>query len=205
MDSCGFIIKNKKEYEIKYKKDNPDVLIGHPSLIGDISGYNHIGYVYRTKKCLDIGINLIYQDPINFLKLVKFNFISSHGHFAFDHVGWDPREWRKYFGFFYDINKIKFFSQVKVRSLQSYYLLIYLFFALLTIKNILSIHKENRIYQKTFSSIYLIYLWLIKIIHVGADFEHERMRHTGHFLHILFFIILIKNNFKVKLILKEFF
>ena len=201
---CGFIMKNKKEYEIKFKKENPDLEIVHPSLIGEFSGYNHIGYVYKTKKCLDIGINLIYQDPINFLKIVKFKFISSHGHFAFDHVGWDPIEWRKYFAFFYDINESKF-SQVKVRFLQSYYLLIYLFFALLTIKNILSIHKENRIYQKTFSSIFLIYLWLITVIHVGAGFEQERMRHMGHFLHILFFIILIKNNFKIKIILKEFF
>ena len=98
---CGFIIKNKKEYEIKFKKENPDLEIVHPSLIGEFSGYNHIGYVYKTKKCLDIGINLIYQDPINFLKIVKFKFISSHGHFAFDHVGWDPIEWRKYFAFFW--------------------------------------------------------------------------------------------------------
>ena len=43
------------------------------------------------------------------------------------------------------------------------------------------------------------------VIYLATDMEHERMRHTGHFLHVLFFIVLIKNNFKIKLILKEFF
>ena len=68
---------------------------------------------------------------------VKYLFISSHGHFSFDHVGWDPKEWRKYFGLLYDINDNKFISPIKVRLLQLYYLLIYLFFVVLTIKNIL--------------------------------------------------------------------
>ena len=43
------------------------------------------------------------------------------------------------------------------------------------------------------------------VIYLATGMEHERMRHTGHFIHVLFFIILIKNNFKIKLILKEIF
>ena len=35
---------------------------------------------------------------------------------------------------------------------------------------------------------------MIIIIHMFAGFEHERMRHMGHFLHGLFFIILINFN-----------
>jgi len=202
---CDFDKSKNEKYERLFKENNPNLNITHPSLIGKLSGFNNVGFIAKSKECLKIGINQIYKDPLRYFMRVKYLFISSHGHFAFDHVGWDPKEWRKYFGLLYDINENKFINPIKVRSLQLYYLLIYFFFIVLTIKNILLIHKEERIYQKTLSSIFFIYIWLMTVIYLATDMEHERMRHTGHFLHVLFFIVLIKNNFKIKLILKEFF
>ena len=81
----------------------------------------------------------------------------------------------------------------------------YSFFSLLTIKSLLQINSNKNKINKSISSIFLIYAWLMLVVHIGVGYEQERMRHTGHFLHILFFIILIKNNFKIKIILKEFF
>ena len=81
----------------------------------------------------------------------------------------------------------------------------YAFFSLLTIKSILEINSNKNKTSKTISSIFLIYAWLILIAHIGAGYEHERMRHTGHFLHIIFFIILLKNKFNFKSILQEYF
>ena len=202
---CDFDKSKSKIYERSFLENNPNLNITHPSLIGELSEFNNVGFVEKSKECLKIGISQIYKDPLRYFGRVKFLFISSHGHFTFDHIGWDPKEWRKYFGLFYDINENKFISPIKVRLLQLYYLLVYLFFISLTIKNILLIHKDDRIFQKTLSSIFFIYIWLMAVIYLATGMEHERMRHTGHFIHVLFFIILIKNNFKIKLILKDIF
>ena len=55
------------------------------------------------------------------------------------------------------------------------------------------------------SSVFLIYLWMILLTHMFAGFEQERMRHIGHFLHLLFFSILAKENFNlIKLFKKNY-
>ena len=33
--------------------------------------------IYKTQECLKAGIELILKDPINYLSIVKFNFIST--------------------------------------------------------------------------------------------------------------------------------
>lgn len=202
---CNFSPFGLTDDEAAFKKNNPNFKNSHPALIGKLAKLNSVGYIYRSKKCLDLSIKLILDEPLDFINRLKFIFISSHGHFTFDHVGWDPKEWKRYFGFFYDLNNNKYLISVKVRSLQLYYLILYSFFVLLTIKNFFQInHSKNKL-NKSISSIFLIYAWVIFVIHVGVGYEHERMRHMGHFLHILFFIILLKNKFKYKDIIHEYF
>jgi hypothetical protein len=203
--NCNFNPHNIEKEEAEYKKDNPFFDNTHPSLTGKHAKLNNVGYIYRSKKCLDIAIKKIKNKPSKFVNRVKFIFISNHGHFTFDHEGWDPKEWKKYFGFFYELNNNKYLSPIKVRSLQLYYILIYSFFILLTVKSLFQINTNQNKTSKSISSIFLIYAWLILIAHIGAGYEHERMRHTGHFLHIIFFIILLKNKFNYKSILQEYF
>lgn len=194
-EKCNFMIDERERVneENKFKKKYPQIDINHPSLIGGMSKFNHIAFIDVAKICTEIGINLIKQDPLFFLNKVKFNFISTHGHFSFDHVGWEPTNWIKYYGFFDKLKKNTFTNQLKIRTLQLYYFLMYLFFIILTLRNLLSINKKERYFEKSLSSIFFIYSWLILIIHFGAGFEQERMRHTGHFLHIIFFILIIQN------------
>ena len=193
------------EQEVKFKKKYPQININHPSLIGPLSKFNHVAYIEIAKLCTNIGVNLIKQDPLFFLNKVKFNFISTHGHFSFDHVGWEPKNWLKYYDFFNKLKEDEITNQLKVRSLQFYYFSMYLFFIILTFKNLLSINKKNRYFEKSLSSIFFIYFWLILIIHFGAGFEQERMRHTGHFLHIIFFILIIQNWKNPMTFLKKYF
>ena len=101
------------EYEKLYKDDS-DINLNHPSLVGELSKWNNIGMIYKTKKCLNKGIELIREDPINYFSIVKFNFISTHGHFAFDH-GFKPIGWNKYFDIFDEIKKYKYSNFLKVR------------------------------------------------------------------------------------------
>ena len=107
--------------------------------------------------------------------------------------------------FLQSLKKNNITNQLKVRTLQLYYLFIYVFFGVLLIKDLFNINDSNKKHQKAFSGIFLIYLWLIFAIHFGAGFEQERMRHAGHFLHIIFFILLIKNKFNYRYIKNEFF
>jgi len=202
---CNFSNDGIEKDEAAFKKNNPTFNNSHPSLTGNQTKLNNVGFIHRSKKCLDLAINEILNDPLDYLNRAKFLFISNHGHFTFDHVGWDPKEWRKYFGFFYDLNEKEYLSPIKVRSLQLYYLLMYSFFTLLTIKNFFQINSNKNKFNKSISSIFLIYAWLMLVIHLGAGFEHERMRHMGHFLHILFFIILLKNKFRYKNIIQNYF
>jgi hypothetical protein len=204
-EQCNFYYKDIDKDEASFKKNNPKFKNTHPSLVGNITKLNNVGFIYRSKKCLDLAINEIKKEPIDYLSRVKYLFISNHGHFTFDHVGWDPKEWRKYFGFFYDLNKNKYLSPIKVRSLQLYYLIMYAFFSLLTIKSILEINSDKNKINKSISAIFLIYVWLMLVIHIAAGYEQERMRHMGHFLHIIFFIILFKNKFNYKKIFQEYF
>lgn len=199
---CSMKIK-EKNFEVEYIKSNTDHTYNHPSLIGKLSKYNNIGMIYKTKKCLKIGIDLIKKDPLDYLNKVKFNFISTHGHFSIDH-GFKPKNWNKYFGFVDNLKDNFYTNKLKVRSLQLYYLFIYIFFSVIVFKSLLNFNNSNFLMHKSISSIFLIFSWMIIGIHLGAGFEQERMRHLGHFMHIIFFILLIKHNFNPINIIKNF-
>ena len=78
------------------------------------------------------------------------------------------------------------------------------FFILYLTLSIFNINKDHLKIEKAISSLFLIWLWMIILTHMFAGFEHERMRHIGHFLHGIFFIILIKNNFNIKKVFSKF-
>ena len=190
---CSYNLIDIPLHENKYKQDNPDKNFNHPSIVGEKSRYNTIALIYRSKKCLPFAINLIKDDPLNFIKIVKFNLISSHGHFTFD-FGQKPKNWDNIFGFFDDLKLNDFTNRIKVRSIQLYHLIFHIFFLFLIFRSIFKFKKKYS-YDFPFIAIYFLYSWIIFISHVGAGFEFERMRHTGHAMHIIFLSLMIKNNF----------
>lgn len=193
---CSFVLDDIQLHERIYQDQNPNYNFKHPSLVGKYSKYNSIAFIHRSKSCLPLAIDFIMDNPVNFLKIVKFNLISSHGHFAFD-FGQKPKNWNKFFGFFDELKSNYLSNKFKVRILQLYHLIFHLFFTwilFLLIKN--NIGKSDK-KNLSLISIYLLYAWVIFVSHFGAGFEFERMRHTGHALHMIFFIFLIKNNFNL--------
>ena len=199
---CNMNFDKINIYEQNFIKEN-NFNNKHPSLIGKLSKWNNVGMVYKTQKCLDFGIDLIKDDPLNYFSIVKFNFISTHGHFAFDHR-FKPYNWDKYFIFFDQIKENKLLNSIKVRLLQIYYFSMYLFFSIILLRSFFNIKNINTLgYKKAMSSIFLIYAWMILLTHMFAGFEQERMRHIGHFLHVLYFTILLKNNFNILKILRQ--
>ena len=195
--ACNMNFDRIYEYEKLYKDDS-DINFNHPSLVGKLSKWNNIGMIYKTKKCLNKGIELILEDPINYVSIVKFNFISTHGHFAFDH-GFKPIGWNQYFNIFDKVKKYKFSNFLKVRFIQIYYVITYIFFTTILIRSLIRIKDATDFsYGKAMSSIFLIYLWMIILTHMFAGFEQERMRHIGHFLHVLFLSLVLKEKFNFK-------
>ena len=114
-------------------------------------------------------------------------------HFSFD-FGMKPNNWENIFGFFDDLKSNYFTNKFKVRGIQLYHLIFHLFFISIAIKLIINFKKRNS-YDLSIIAIYFLYCWIIFISHVGAGFEFERMRHTGHAIHLLFVSLVIKNNF----------
>ena len=204
-DKCNFNIKDRTKEEENFKKKYPNLNIEHPSLTGRFSGYNHVAFIEIAKMCTKIGINQIKNDPLYYLSKVKFNFISTHGHYSFDHVGWEPNNWNDYFVFFSNLKENKITNQIKVRSIQFYYFIMYLFFLFLILRNLYTFTKKERYLHKGLCAISFIFFWLILVIHFFAGFEQERMRHTGHFLHIIFFVVILQNNFNLRKIYRNFF
>lgn len=199
--NCRMSYQINKKFENKYLNDNPKFKNFHPSLIGDKSKWNNVGTVYLTKKCLKKSIELIRKNPLNYIDKVKFNFISTHGHYSFDH-GFKPLNWEEYFGFVDLIKDTKFTNSIKVRSLQLYYLSFYIFFGIMIFKSLKNFsNTEKYKVEKALSSIFFVFFWMIVLTHLFAAYEHERMRHIGHFLHFLFFIILLKEKFNLKKLL----
>ena len=194
--TCDMNFNNIHKYEKLYLENNK-IDKEHPALTGEFSRWNNVGMIFKTKKCLKKGLDLIIKDPYNYFSIVKYNFISTHGHFAFDH-GHKPVGWEDHFNLLDKLKENKVLNQIKVRSIQLYYIIIYLFFLMLLVKSLFFIHKLNVLNNsKVMSSIFLIYAWMIILTHMFAGFEQERMRHIGHFMHILFFCILLKNRFNL--------
>ena len=193
---CSFELTDISLHEKIYKQDNPNKNFNHPSIVGKVSRWNSVALIHRSKACLPVAIDLIKDDPMNYIKRIKFNLISSHGHFAFD-FGQKPKNWNNIFGFF-DNLKLNYITNIfKVRSLQLYHLLFHVFFLIIILQLIINYKKNKSPLNLSIVAIYYLYAWIIFVSHIGTGFEFERMRHTGHALHIIFFIFLSKNNFNL--------
>ena len=190
---CSYDLVDIPIHENAYKDDNPTKNFNHPSLVGEKSRYNTIALIYRSKQCLPFAIGLIKKDPIDFIKIIKFNLISSHGHFTFD-FGMKPNNWENIFGFFDDLKLNYLTNKFKVRAIQLYHLIFHLFFISIAIKLIINFKKRST-NDLSITGIYFLYCWIIFISHVGAGFEFERMRHTGHAIHLIFVSLFIKSKF----------
>ena len=74
---CNFSYKNIEKDESAFKKNNPTFKNSHPSLIGNLTKLNNVGFIHRSKKCLDLAIKEIVNDPLDYINRAKFLFISN--------------------------------------------------------------------------------------------------------------------------------
>ena len=199
---CWYGLNEIEKHEKLFIEENPKKDLTHPSLTGKLSRYNSIGLIYRSQQCLPFALDNIKNDPMRIVKIIKFKLISSHGHFAFDFLHM-PNNWLKNFGFFENLKSNDLTNTLKVRSLQLYHLFFYIFF-LLFIFNFLKSKKRAYKETRSIAIIFFLYTWIIFISHVGAGFEFERFRHTGHALHIIFFCILVRYKFNLRSIFNKY-
>lgn len=160
-----------------------------------VSGYkainNNIGLIYRSKKCLELSINKIYQDPIMHLNRISSFFLASHSKFSFEH-DLKPNNWKWNFRDNYKLHKFKIYKQ--------FFLLAYMFIFYLFLLKKIFLDSKNKNEKFFFIIIFFLNIYLVAISHFFAGVEAERMMHTLFVNHCLFFGYIL--NYYIKKILK---
>ena len=63
-------------------------------MVGNLSGKNNLGGIYKSKECLQIFFNYIVENPFQWLESRFYNLLLSHGKLSIDH-GYAPTNWDK--------------------------------------------------------------------------------------------------------------
>lgn len=190
-DYCGHPIvdqqKNIDEYELKYKK-----IFNHGSLIGESAQFNNLGMIVFGKRCFNITINRILNNPNLYFTGRLKSFLASHGKFSFDYIHPIPKGWKEFYSLFsnaYENKNIKLARQVIVFGF-----MMYLYFVvIMCIISTKEKYLKNGIFY--FS---LIYFYLLFIATMAAGTEQERSLYTGFVINVIFLILLLKDSSVIK-------
>jgi hypothetical protein len=192
-NNCDFIMEEKDEnnYFIEFKKNKND--FNHQSLVGDLSGKNNLGGIYKSNECLKIFFNYIFENPFQWLESRFYNLLLSHGKLSIDHgftpVNWDKTKLHTSIKFIKSNNFSKYFM---AGTLIIYMFVIYIF---VIYKFLLS--NELDFVKKSLLCIFTLYSYLVFVGHFFNGWEQERFLYTGFVLQVIFM------NFLIKKIIKE--
>ena len=192
-----FITENKKKIECNFnnlEKNEDDFYsyfkinksqLNHPSIVGKMNSKNNVGGIYRSKKCLDVVIKNILQNPVIFLKSRMYNLILSHSKLAIDH-GFSPKGWHSIF----PIKELK--KNIFIKYLMGFFTLIYIFLIYAYVIYYLFRAHDNLFIKKTVSVIFIFYLYIVVIGHLFNGWEQERFLYTGFVIQLLAVSLFVK-------------
>lgn len=192
INNCTFYIGERDEnnYFIEFKKNKDDY--NHPSLVGNLSGKNNLGGIYKSKECIKVFFSYITENPFQWIASRFYNLLHSHGKPAIDHgfspINWDKTKLQSFVKFMKSNDYLKYFMGL---ILIIYMLIIYLF---VIYKFLLS--KEEDFIKKSLLCIFILYSYLVFVGHFFNGWEQERFLYTGFVLQIIFIIFLIKKLIK---------
>jgi len=188
INNCTFDIGERDEnnYFIEFKKNKDDY--NHPSLVGNLSGKNNLGGIYKSKECIKVFFRYITENPFQWFVSRFHNLLHSHGKLAIDH-GFAPLNWDKTkLGSFIKFMKSSDFSKYFIgTTLIIYMLVIYIFFIYL-----FYFSKEKIFIKKSLFCIFTLYFYLVFVGHFFNGWEQERFLYTGFVLQVIFINCLIK-------------
>ena len=192
VNNCTFDINERDEYNyfIQFKKNKDDY--NHPSLVGNLSGKNNLGGIYKSKECIKVFFSYITENPFQWFASRFYNLLHSHGKPAIDHgfapINWDKTKLQSFVKFMKSNDYLKYFMGL---ILIIYMLIVYLF---VIYKFLLS--KEEDFIKKSLLCIFILYSYLVFVGHFFNGWEQERFLYTGFVLQIIFIIFLIKKLIK---------
>jgi len=192
VNNCSFDIKERDEYNyfIYFKKNRDDY--NHPSLIGNLSGKNNLGGIYKSKECIKVFFDYTTKNSFEWLVSRFYNLLYSHGKPAIDH-GFAPLNWdkTKLSSFIKFMKSSDFLKYLMGTTLIIYMLVIYIFF----IYQFYFSNEKNFI-KKSLFCIFTLYSYLVFVGHFFNGWEQERFLYTGFVLQIIFINFLIKKLIK---------
>jgi hypothetical protein len=192
VNNCTFDIEERDEnnYFIKFKKNKDDY--NHPSLVGNLSGKNNLGGIYKSKECINLFFDYITENPLQWFVSRFYNLLHSHGKPAIDHgfapLNWDKTKLSRFIKFIKSSEISKYLMGV---TLIIYMLVIYIFLIYL-----FSFSKEKIFIKKSLFCIFILYSYLVFVGHFFNGWEQERFLYTGFVLQIIFINFLIKKLIK---------
>jgi hypothetical protein len=192
VNNCTFDIKERDEYNyfIQFKKNKDDY--NHPSLVGNLSGKNNLGGIYKSKECTKVFFDYITENSFQWLISRFYNLLHSHGKPAIDH-GFAPLNWDKtrLSSFIKFMKSSDFLKYLMGATLIIYMLIIYIFFIYR-----FYFSNEKTFIKKSLFCIFILYSYLVFVGHFFNGWEQERFLYTGFVLQIIFINFLIKKFIK---------
>jgi hypothetical protein len=185
---CTFNITERDEnnYFIKFKKNKDNY--NHPSLIGNLSGKNNVGGIYKSNECIKVFFDYISKNPFQWFASRFYNLLQSHGKLAIDHgfapLNWDKTKLDKSIKFMKSSN---FFKNIMGVTLIIYMLVIYIF-----IIYQFYFSKKKIFIKKSLFCIFILYSYVVFLGHYANGWEQERFLYSGFVLQIIFINFLIR-------------
>mgnify|MGYP001189807024 CR=1 FL=1 len=190
-ETCSYsnLSKNKEKNTINNQN------VKHPSLLYENHIQNSSQALNKSNYCLK---NSIQEIKNNFSKYFFYRLrvlLASHNRFSFEYFQ-PPIKFNDYFNFFSSLKENDYSWIIKKITINLFFVFYYsiLIFYFLKIKD-----DEN--FKKASLCIFLLHFYILTIGTFLNNQEQERFRYTsGIFLNFLFFYIILKYNFYLKIL-----
>ena len=167
-----------------YNLNNPEI---HQSLGSNISNSNNIINLVKSKECMKKSLNLIINNPKDYLYGRFLAFLASSSKFSFEKDNYQINDRYGIFSIFDNLNEynLKFYKQFIIfifNIFVNFYLIIYLI-------------KNKSFIRNSILIIYILYLFMFVIAHLVNGYEHARIMYSMFTIYIIFWILFFKNKF----------
>lgn len=159
----------------------------HQSLGSNKSNSNNIINLVKSKECMYKSINLIINNPKDYLYGRFLAFLASTSKFSFEKDNYQINDRYGIFSIFNNLNEynLKFYKQFIIFFF-NFFVNFYLIFYLI---------KNKSLIRNSILIIYILYLFVFLIAHLVNGYEHARIMYSMFTIYIIFWILFLKNKF----------
>ena len=191
--ALGVIPKHSKKFEdlaIDKIENKLNFNLKHPSIYGVKSKKNSIAMQYLSEHCTKKVLNFIVNNPLNYLKRITSEILSTHGQFIFDLGNYidQPEGWNSIQKITLKVDKnniLKLTRQIANLSIMAF---IYIYLILIIVR------KKNTLDKKFVSILFIIYIYILSIGTFISKYEGVRFIHAEYILVLVFSLYFFSNN-----------